>query len=209
MLRAGTVAELALVLASTATLANAQSNSVGVGTRISRGLVSFPDGGSISATQLYIAGASRETVTERPYSAEMVEGGADLQQARQRATLYRDSQGRTRTDTEIIPLGGAVEGSLSNFTEIIDPIAGFQYLLDPRDKTALRTAWPPVHKPASMTVARTTPGVSTPTTPPAPAPQITTESLGTQTIEGVLAVGTRTTRTSWVEGMPSTATSAQ
>ncbi len=48
----------------------------------------------MSAAQVYAAGSSLQPVTGLPYSAE---------EEVQKAMLYRDSKGRTRTETNITP----------------------------------------------------------------------------------------------------------
>jgi hypothetical protein len=97
---------------------------------------------------------------------------------------------------------------------IIDPVAGFRYQLDSREKVARRFAMPAV-RPAT---AQSTAIASTPSgggliffggmVAPVPAPgngapgntpRTTSESLGSQLIEGMTAEGTRTT-TTWAVG---------
>jgi hypothetical protein len=138
------------------------------------------------------------------------------------ASVYRDSEGRTRRDQELGAVGPwAMSGEPQQTIFINDPVAGVNYVLEPRSRTArkmspLRITLPPDD------AASGTPGsapkvgikiegdVFTAVAPPPPAgeeAQIhefhiapnphkgTTESLGRQTIEGVVADGTRTTMT--------------
>ena len=75
-------------------------------------------------------------------------------------------------------------------TEIFDPVDGFAYFLDEQHKIAHRMAMqPPQPEPLAANAG-------------AVLPQTTTEKLGTQTIEGVLAEGTRTTITAERNGHP-------
>lgn len=101
------------------------------------------------------------------------------------ATVARDSAGRIRreqTITGLDPLDPASGGSVSVII-ILDPVAKVIYTLMPVDKTAMRVPFP------------TTPPVAVPT-PPVPAGvNIRDEPLGTKPIEGLTAVGKRTTVT--------------
>ena len=142
--------------------------------------------------------------------------------------VWRDAGGRTRTER---PLGmGPSEVAMPQMIEITDPVAGFQYTLDTRNKVTHRQALPPLSP-------RGVPGVpagSSATfqsgiyTGPAPQPGIgrggggggragsmgatiagslpgqadaqirpkfASESIGTQSIDGVIAEGTRNTVT--------------
>ena len=87
--------------------------------------------------------------------------------------------------------------------EIMDPVAGYQYVLDAANKVAHRMAMGPVtNRPV---LRRTSPGAASvaagaaSSTTPAPGslgrPQISSESLGTKDIDGVLAEGRRMTAT--------------
>jgi len=140
------------------------------------------------------------------------------------ASIYRDSEGRTRRDQELGAVGPwAVPGEPQQTIFINDPVAGANYVLDPRTRTArkmppLRSMAPPNGGPNAMqgsapkVSVRVERDVFTAPAPPPPhapgggppmqefhivgGPQKgTTESLGKQTIEGVLAEGTRTTMT--------------
>lgn len=99
------------------------------------------------------------------------------------ATVYRDGEGRTRQETTIKHIGPiAAQGDGKQIISITDPVAGFSYVLNPEDHTALKRSF------------RT--GSMPPPPPPKTNPEdVKTESLGTQNIEGVSAEGTRTTFT--------------
>ncbi len=140
------------------------------------------------------------------------------------ATVYRDGEGRTRRDQELGAVGPfAMAGDPRKTVFINDPVAGVHYVLDPRTRTARKM--PPIRISVSPDVAPVVaPGGPQPKvrlrveenvfTAPAPPPHAVvggpqmdeffitagpdkgaTESLGKQTIEGVLAEGTRTTIT--------------
>jgi hypothetical protein len=99
-----------------------------------------------------------------------------------KAVVYRDSLGRIRYETY------APADTTPNMIEISDPVEGFSYFILPqKDAVAYR------HKLGQSSVNATvgTQGQHT----PAPEPKIATETLGVQQFEGVLATGTKTTRT--------------
>lgn len=107
-----------------------------------------------------------------------------------RVMLYRDSQGRTRRETVFSGIGPlAADGKSHTLIMIHDPVAGKSYILDPERKIArqmpegkerFRGARP------YRSQFRKLRGVEQ---------DVKTESLGTQTISGVAAEGTRYTRT--------------
>jgi len=130
-------------------------------------------------------------------------------------SVARDSQGRTRQDTTLPTIGNLSAPSLPHLVFIRDPVAGTSFTLNLTDKTAwknptisLDAEGPGTQIETSTVLVRTKDGAATPDMPP-PAPgfgmlrhierdddsQATTESLGAQTMEGVVANGVRTTRT--------------
>ena len=136
---------------------------------------------------------SRTPVTGAPYSAietiqnqQLLANGNQITQTEQ-SKVYRDSQGRTRTERTVTP--PAASGK-QPFTEIsiVDPVAGYRYELNSSTLTAVQTAMPP---------PRTSTGNRTPPAPPSGPgkPTVTTANLGTQTVNGVLATGTQVTET--------------
>jgi hypothetical protein len=145
--------------------------------------------------------------------------GTHITQPEQTTKLYRDSLGRTRSEA-YHSSGGAQGGqpTLTNIT-IVDPVEGARYLLNPNNKTAQKILLPkqsqspfPATLPPAMSqaLAGRPPGTAVQATPSgvtyvanahplgmgdSNAPPLKTESLGTQTIEGVTAEGRRTTTT--------------
>jgi len=112
------------------------------------------------------------------------------------SALYRDSQGRFRREVTLPAIGPLMaSGQPHSFVEISDPVAGTAYVLEPDQKIARQM---PGHMPM---------GVRTKGGPGGPDDVVyrnfkesmkaiaKTESLGTQTIDGVNAEGTRVTRT--------------
>ncbi len=138
--------------------------------------------------------------------------GTHITQTTQKVMLYRDSAGRTRTEHIILPPPGAVMAPHPAFIGIVDPVAGYRYMLDQNNQAARRTPWPPaaVHraiKTASATSSSNNgtqaPNIVLPSIAQIPSstgstrpnPAMSHESLGTQNIEGIIAEGTRMTTT--------------
>jgi hypothetical protein len=160
-------------------------------------------------------------VTGAPYSAVEVTteqqalAGGNTIQRENRTTIHRDSQGRQRLETEIVRPDGSNGQIPTKRITIHDPVAGVVHELDPQTKTAnsMQTRLGPGNR-----VGRIAPGNPNGASPriangpggrgPNGAglrnadgttrrvdPNIQTEDLGTQSINGVLATGTRITRT--------------
>lgn len=158
-----------------------------------------------------------------PYSAELliedVQVLADGNRIVRKTTgrVFRDSQGRVRREEDVEP--GRV-GSVS----VTDPVANLSFSLDPQGKTAWKTSFsaagaiasripppppppPAPGDPAEIELRRRVEAEITahaaagggrelgivPMKRQGPAPKI--EKLGSRTIEGVMAEGTRTTHT--------------
>ena len=192
----------------------------------------FPPGGD--DTLVFISSEMSfdgKVVKGAPYSAQAVTEStrtlADGNRIRREtsAAVYRDSEGRTRRDQELGAVGPfAVAGEPRTTVFINDPVAGTQYVLDPRTRTARKM--PPLRVKVSSDAAPVAaPGGPEPKiqvrvqedvfTAAVPAPhgpidgpvmhefhvigtpgdKGVTESLGKQTIEGVVAEGTRMTMT--------------
>jgi hypothetical protein len=195
-----------VIVLSLATAAIAQTNSpsgvtVGVVGAQSTSLVALSSIGP---------GMAGEAVSGAPYSAEQVTeyvqtlaDGTHITRPSQKTVFYRDSQGRTRIERTFPRPPGASGAAGPNMIEISDPISGAHYTLDPRSRTARKFPGAPPPPPPGGTaipkglaVQATIPALS-PTLPDSqpPRPQFSRESLGTQTIDGVLAEGARTTVT--------------
>jgi hypothetical protein len=141
-------------------------------------------------------------VKNAPYSADIVtettQTLADGNHIRQSSTakVYRDTEGRTRREQSLNALGGlAPNANLPQVVFINDPVAGFNYALNPQDHTATKSAWARPGRGgqaagSNQPMARLRQGRGA-----AARQNIKTESLGRQTIEGVPADGTRTTMT--------------
>lgn len=165
------------------------------------------------------------SMTGHPYSAEQVTeheqtlaDGTHIQQTTMRVKMYRDSQGRTRTERSFTPPSGANTVTMPPIVDINDS-EGNHYMLDQQRHIARRfslarptQALTRVANPsgqssqAAFTVGLPpqnrkvagnqwyVPASSVPGGVPN-RPNMKSESLGTQTIEGISAEGTRTTMT--------------
>jgi len=149
------------------------------------------------------AGMPGRVVKNAPYSADIVtettQTLADGNHIRQSssAKVYRDTEGRTRREQSLNALGGlAPNSNLPQVVFINDPVAGFNYALNPQNRTATKSAWArpgrggQAAQGSDQPMARMRQGRAA-----AARQNIKTESLGRQTIEGVPADGTRTTMT--------------
>ncbi len=155
------------------------------------------------------AGMPGRVVKNAPYSADVVTESthalADGNRIHQTNTtrVYRDSEGRTRRENSLASLGGlAPGGNLPQMVFITDPVAGANYALNAKDRTATKSAWhgggrggPSPDR--SLSPRQADPGRQQDAmrSRRAQDPNLKTESLGQQSIEGVLATGTRSTYT--------------
>ena len=140
-------------------------------------------------------------------------------------SIARDSQGRTRQDTVLPAIGNLSAANAPHLIFIHDPVAQTSYTLNLTDKTAHKMrALPPlpdVGVGSATATMRVVDGKQAPLPPPPPDADATpvtiaaagpgmffekhlsteaegpanTEDLGTQSMEGVLVKGTRTTHT--------------
>lgn len=129
------------------------------------------------------AGMPGRVVKNAPYSADMItettQALPDGNRIHQTITVhvYRDSEGRTRTEQPLSALGALAPGSdLPTVIFIHDPVAGANYALNPRNKTVTKSGW------------RQMGGRGGPRNGHS-------ETLPKQTIEGLAAEGTRITQT--------------
>jgi len=159
------------------------------------------------------AGMPGRVVKNAPYSADVVtetsqtlSDGNHIRQSNT-AKIYRDTEGRTRREQSLNGLGGlAPSSSLPQVVFINDPVAGFNYALNPQNRTATKSAWARPGRggqaqSSSQPMARLrqqsangSPAIAGRWGHGA-AGTLTPLSLGRQTIEGVPADGTRTTMT--------------
>ena len=139
-----------------------------------------------------------KTVAGAPFTATAVgttnrtlADGSKISQTVQ-SNLYRDAQGRVRKEVTLPAMASSTSGTPKSLVVIHDPVAGTGYVLDTNKKIAHAL---PQH---SKGTAGDAPAGSTSSNPhhgPGANANVTKESLGTQTVNGVLAEGTRYTRT--------------
>jgi len=155
-------------------------------------------------------------VTGQPYSGEMetehtqtLSNGTHINQKREVSRMYRDSQGRTRTERLLFPpllQPDAAKEQGPRLIQIYDPVEGYSYTLDPRKHIAHRVAVqtlpeapakkaqtfsdPANGQPAPPSLGRFGAGTNNPR-----RLNMKREPLGTEMIDGVEAEGWRTTIT--------------
>ncbi len=134
-----------------------------------------------------MAGMHSATVAGAPYSGvestqmqQTLQNGNQISRQEQ-AKVYRDSQGRVRTERTNTPPGSTTPHTRIT---IMDPVASVIYELNPDSKTYFKMA--------------VTAPPNPPTAPPKREPavgDVQTQDLGTQSVNGLAATGTRTTHT--------------
>ena len=158
-------------------------------------------------------GLERVLVTGQPYSADRVSehiqtltNGAHIDQKREVSRLYRDSEGRTRTE-RLVFLGPAgsigAKDTVPKLVHIYDPVSGYSYSLDTQKRIAHRfTVSAPERPMPGRSVRIAPPPQSLPAEGGAAAKnsvlarrQMKLEPLGTDVIDGVQVEGTRITMT--------------
>ena len=110
--------------------------------------------------------------------------------------IYRDSQGRIRTERALCI--GTADSPDAALVEIRDPVSGFAYILDTQSQIAHRFALQVRQSTSAPRAATNTSSAELPLKTAVPhlypsRPSMTSESLGTQTMEGVSVEGLRTT----------------
>ncbi|HLJ47867.1 MAG TPA: hypothetical protein VKU01_17750 [Bryobacteraceae bacterium] len=136
----------------------------------------------------------RQTVTGAPYSAvetvqeEQTLSGGNVIQHQNQSKVYRDSQGRVRIERTIQPPPDSANTTARTEVTIFDPVGGSFSVLNSQKMTAFKSNLPPqrneANRPAHPADRHNPSGA-----------QIVKENLGTQSIGGVTATGTRTTET--------------
>jgi hypothetical protein len=146
-----------------------------------------------------------------PFSADQVSehvqtlaDGTHIVQNHPMQHMARDSQGRQRFERFLMP-APITTGTVSNensptLVEVDDSVGGYAFVLDEQNFVAHRVAIPPrEHSRPPMKKEGGGPTEAlAPGTPPGPE-RSAPEDLGTQTIEGIVAQGTRRT-TTWPIG---------
>jgi len=127
-----------------------------------------------------------KTVAGAPYSAQVTFEhtqtlpDGNLIDQKNTAVVYRDGQGRTRLEETRT----SNSGNPQQIIRITDPVTRVAYVLDPTKKTAHRFGLPP---------AKT--GTSQPSFQAGSNVNVTSQDLGSNTVNGMFAQGTQITRT--------------
>jgi hypothetical protein len=168
---------------------------------------------TLSATSSFgqippITGASYSAEEVSEHTQTLADGTHIVQPGRPHRLMFRDSQGRTRIEQDMMHGPNGEPGV--KIVEIRDPVAGYQYTLDTANKVAHRLKSPaarPVpaeHAGTGFGIgsargggsgSRSSAAATTTVAPERKPPEMSNESLGTQMIEGVMAEGRKTTMT--------------
>jgi hypothetical protein len=142
------------------------------------------------------AGMPHRVVKGAPFSGDLVTEStqtlADGNRIHRSSTAHvvRDSAGRTRREVSLAGLSAlAAGGAAQQVIFINDPVAGANYALDPVRKTANQSAWTGARSSRDATEARRDRSAG------GAHESVKTEALGSATIEGLQAQGTRVTVT--------------
>ena len=147
-------------------------------------------------------GGPQRTVTGAPFSgvevtttSQVLSNGNVIQRTHQ-TTIYRDSQGRVRTETTMPGRAGATGSQTSRTViNIHDPVAGVNRQVDDANKVVHEMTFRPMGRGNGGNGGNFTPRQRPAQSQRAADPNVKTEDLGIQTVNGVSAHGTRTTRT--------------
>ena len=225
-MRSGTISLMLIILSLlVASLATAQAPSdFGIG--VVGGSVGLPGPATKTAmVTMHVDNMDAEPVKGAPFCATIatdhtqVFADGNRIHTTDNSTLCRDSQGRLRREAGLNLLGAAPQNSAPKLITIVDPVAGFRYMLDSDNKVAHRFSLAPPSDAGSASAGHRPPGkdervviyqrvgnagpemsvrdnvffktVGQSSDEPAP----TTENLGDQDIDGIHATGTRVTTT--------------
>ncbi len=185
-----------------------QSQTPGPVTTVGVGMVGKAPGASVQGAP-YSATITNENI-------QTLEDGTHITQT-STGNIARDSQGRTRQDASLPAIGNLSAADAPHLVFLQDPVAQTAYTLNLTDKTAMKMPSLPLNINTSgpaggpgkvlMQMGSSISAVGPP--PPGMAMtlsmqktlitsdqgQVNTEDLGSQTMEGVLVNGVRTTRT--------------
>jgi hypothetical protein len=117
---------------------------------------------------------------------------------KEQTTVYRDSQGRIRTEETVTPPAASGKAAHTVVT-IFDPVAGSEFRLDSSTMTARQAGIPKFARAGAAAGAADSQARAQRESAGRPAgsgrPNVTTTDLGTQVINGVSARGTQYTET--------------
>ncbi|MHB8411785.1 MAG: hypothetical protein ACYDDI_07530 [Candidatus Acidiferrales bacterium] len=146
------------------------------------------------ANERIMGGFNSDVVRNAPFTAQVTHESIQVLADGNRidrkdtGTIARDSVGRTRREMSLPAIGPlAASGSVPRLIFIKDPAAGKNYILNEKKKTALVMNISFKGKLRAFRFAHSPMG--------AKEAIVSTESLGTKTMDGLTVQGTRTTRT--------------
>ena len=146
---------------------------------------------------MMISGSTAPYSGVREYSSvQTLADGTHISHKQGPEKMYRDSQGRIRTERALCI--GTADSPDAALVEIRDPVSGFAYILDTQSQIAHRFALQVRQSTSAPRAATNTSSAELPLKTAVPhlypsRPSMTSESLGTQTMEGVSVEGLRTT----------------
>lgn len=152
-----------------------------------------PGGGPMGGRGIGMFGGPQAYVTGAPYSAvEVVQRQETLSDGntianKHQTTVYRDGQGRVRTEETVTPPASSGKQPYTIVT-ILDYVGGNRYLLDSSTMTAYQSPLRTPRQPGTGTGRSGGPASGT-------GPQIVKTTLPPQTINGVLSSGTQIVET--------------
>ncbi|HUA60754.1 MAG TPA: hypothetical protein VML19_18460 [Verrucomicrobiae bacterium] len=181
-------------------------NVLWIGLAISTGLFAQGPGGRMGRGGFFGPGGPggpQRTVTGAPYSAvevttsQRVLANGNVISNQRQTNLYRDSQGRMRTETTVSNRPGNRQSNASQtprtIVSIHDPVAGVNRTIDDTNRVVHETSVRPQFRGNNTAAPANRPRWNGQQRPA--DPNVKTEDLGIQTVSGVTAHGTRITRT--------------
>src|SRR6185312_5891448 len=151
-----------------------------------------------TSTSTLSGGINLRSIAGVPFSADVVRQSTQLQPDGTRALvethgkMFRDSQGRTRVETELTSGAGSVT---RHFTTIFDPVQHISIVLNVEAKTAtiFHLHLPPASAPSAKQLKLVAAAQATQAHKSSLArlPSSNPEDLGTMTLEGFSVTGTR------------------
>jgi hypothetical protein len=183
---------------------SSMSSGVSGGSVSSRG-----NGNETTFTYNYRPGVMVSFIAGAPYSGHTssqnvrtLANGVHLKtQSNDQPMTYRDSVGRTRTDSAMSPVPSIAPAAVNvmphmmRLPEITDPVAGFRYVLDDANRIAHRIPIQARQNPAQTRAAARIPLPQLPPRMQAGGMTSTSEDLGTQSMFGITVTGQRSTTT--------------
>src|SRR5580692_4523453 len=190
------------------------TSSCAFGQETMRTSVVYQGAGSVVATAGVMGKGMSAPVQGAPYSAtitnestQTLTDGTHIVQ-NSTGTTARDSQGRTRQDAALPAIGNLSAADAPHLVFIMDPVMQTSYTLNLTDKTAQKMSMPPRMQQADsgggQSGGASSAGVFFTRMAGTAihkeligdeSAQVSTEELGTQTMEGLVVNGVRTTRT--------------